>query len=241
MERRPLIGISGMQNEEKSRLMLGKRYANEIMRAGGLPVLLPYPADESTIDALLSRIDGLLLAGGGDIHPTRFGEEMLPCCGAVDEERDEFELMLTRKALDLHMPIFGICRGIQVLTVAMGGTLFQDIETQLGIPKQKHKQQPPYDDPVHTVRFKEGGLFERITGTQLMPTNSMHHQAIKEAGDRLRIEGITMDGIIEAVSSVENDAVFGVEFHPEYLADYSDFAASMFSYFIDKAKTYSAQ
>lgn len=192
MERRPLIGISGAQNDEKSRLLLGKRYAQEVMRAGGLPVLLPYPADEATIDALLSRMDGLLLAGGGDIHPKYFGEEIMPCCGSIDDERDEFELMLMQKALKLRMPVFGICRGIQVIAVALGATLFQDIETQLGIPKEKHRQTQPFDDPVHTVRFKEGGLFERITGTTLMPTNSMHHQAIKEAGERLKIEGITM-------------------------------------------------
>ncbi len=238
MKRRPLIGISGGQNQEKTRLQLGKRYAQEVMRAGGLPVLLPYPADEETIDALLSHMDGLLLAGGEDIHPKHFGEELLPCCGAIDEERDAFELALTKKALALRMPIFGICRGIQVLGVAMGATLFQDIETQLGIPKEKHKQTQPFDDPVHTVRFKEGGLLERITQTQLMPTNSMHHQAIKEAGDQLKIEGITMDGIIEAISAVDNEAVFGVEFHPEYLADYSDFAARMFTYFVDQANQY---
>lgn len=136
------------------------------------------------------------------------------------------------------MPIFGICRGIQVLAVAMGGTLFQDIETQLGLPKEKHKQEPPYDDPVHTVRFKEGGLFECITGTPLMPTNSMHHQAIKDAGSRLRIEGITMDGIIEAISAIDNDAVIGVEFHPECLAHYSDFASRLFDYFVSKAEAY---
>lgn len=241
MEKRPLIGVSGAQNDEKSRLLLGKRYAQEIMRAGGLPVLLPYPADEATIDALLSRLDGLLLAGGGDIHPKHFGEEVMSCCGAIDEERDEFELMLIKKALKLRMPVFGICRGIQVIAVALGATLFQDIEAQLGIPKENHKQTQPFDDPVHMVRFKEGGLFERMTGTALMPTNSMHHQAIKDAGDKLRIEGITMDGIIEAISAVDNEAVFGVEFHPEYLADYSDFAARMFKYFIDKAKQYGVQ
>ena len=106
MEKRPLIGVSGAQNDEKSRLLLGKRYAQEIMRAGGLPVLLPYPADEATIDALLSRLDGLLLAGGGDIHPKHFGEEVMSCCGAIDEERDEFELMLIKKALKLRMPVF---------------------------------------------------------------------------------------------------------------------------------------
>ena len=146
MERRPLIGICGGQNEEKTRVMIGKRYTQEILRAGGLPVLLPYTTDKAAIDDILAHMDGLLLAGGEDVHPSRFGEELLPCCGAIDEERDGFELLITQRALELRMPIFGICRGIQVLAVAMGATLFQDIESQLGISKEKHKQTMPFDD-----------------------------------------------------------------------------------------------
>jgi len=200
--------------------------------------MLPQTSDEEVICDMLGRIDGLLLSGGVDVLPSHYGEETLPVCGTISEKRDAFELLLTKLALDRKMPIFGVCRGIQVLGVAMGATLFQDIESQLGLPAKQHKQEEPYDDPVHTVRFKEGGLFGRITQTTLMPTNSMHHQCIKEAGNRLRIEGITMDGIIEAVCSAENEAVFGVQFHPEFLAHYSDFAARLFKYFVEKASEY---
>ena len=233
-----MIGITGSYSEENQRLSLNERYFEAIIRAGGLPVMLPQTADKAVAEALLEGIDGLLLSGGVDVLPSRYGEETLLACGVIHEKRDEAELLLTQGALKRRMPIFGICRGIQVLAVAMGATLFQDIESQLGIPAKQHKQEQPYDDPVHTVRFKEGGLFERITQTSLMPTNSMHHQSIKEAGDLLRIEGITMDGIIEAVCSKENEAVFGVQFHPEYLAHYSDFASRLFDYFIEKAKDY---
>lgn len=238
MEFRPVIGITGAYNEENHRLSLNERYFEAIIRAGGLPVMLPQMDDEELICEMLDRIDGLLLSGGVDVLPARYGEETLPACGTISEKRDAFELLITKHALQRNMPIFGICRGIQVLGVAMGATLFQDIESQLGIPAKQHKQEEPYDDPVHTVRFKEGGLFERITETSLMPTNSMHHQSIKEAGDNLRIEGITMDGIIEAVCSKENEAVFGVQFHPEFLAHYSDFAARLFTYFVENAKKY---
>lgn len=238
MKFRPVIGITASYSEENQRLSLNERYFEAILRAGGLPVMLPQTADETTVCALLDHIDGVLLSGGVDILPSRYGEETLPACGIIHEKRDEFELLLTKHALERNMPIFGICRGIQVLAVALGATLFQDIESQLGIPVKQHKQEQPYDDPVHTVRFKEGGLFERITQTTLMPTNSMHHQSIKEAGDRLRIEGITMDGIIEAVCAKDNEAVFGVQFHPEYLAHYSDFAERLFTYFVEKAAAY---
>lgn len=238
MKKRPIIGLSGYHNEEKKITQLGDRYADMLLRAGALPVLLPRTTEESVICELLDHVDGLLLCGGGDVVPARYGEEKLEQCGVPDEVRDECEFQLIKHALQRRMPIFGICRGIQILGVALGATLFQDIESQLGIPRNKHYQQEPYDDAVHVVRFKEGGLFERITGTSVMPTNSMHHQSIKEAGDRVRIEGITMDGIIEAISAADNDAVFGVQFHPEYLAHYSDFAFRLFEYFVEKAVDY---
>ena len=195
-------------------------------------------AEEEAIDDMLSHVDGVLLSGGGDLHPRRFGEEILPGCGAIDEKRDAFEVTLTQKAIERGMPVFGICRGIQVLAVALGGTLFQDIESQLGIKASEHRQEAPADEYKHAVRLKEGGLLARITGTELMLTNSLHHQAIKDAGERLQIEGITMDGIIEAVSMVGNEAVFGVQFHPECLERFSDPAAKMFTYFVQKAMKY---
>ena len=238
MEKRPIIGLSGYHNEEKKVTQMGDRYADTLLRAGALPVLLPRVTDEATICALLDSIDGLLLAGGGDVVPRRYGEETLPQCGVPDVVRDEAELLLLKHAFERRMPVFGICRGIQVLAVALGATLFQDIESQLNIPRVNHYQQEPYDDAVHVVRFKEGGLFEQITGTSVMPTNSMHHQSIKEAGDKVRIEGITMDGIVEAISAADNDAVFGVQFHPEQFAHYSDFAFRLFEYFVGKASAY---
>lgn len=238
MFNRPIIGITPSRNQEKEQVLLRETYINSIIRAGGIPIVLPLTSNGQVIDALLDAIDGLLLSGGVDIHPRRYGEEIHPACGEIDEVRDESEFLLVSRAIERNIPVFGICRGFQVLCVALGATLFQDIETYLGIPRDKHRQAEPYDDPVHTVRFKEGGLFEQVTQTPLMPTNSMHHQAVKEAGDRLKIEGITMDGIVEAVSMVGNDAVFGVEFHPEHLDHYSDFAARLFTYFVGKAAAY---
>jgi len=238
---RPIIGISGNFNSETNYHSINKLYFDTLLRAGSIPVLLPYVTDEKTAFEVIGHLDGLLLAGGGDILPKRFGEETLPECGKLEEERDVSEFLLLKAALDSHMPVFGICRGVQVLAVALGGTLFQDIESQLGIPKGEHKQEPPYDNPHHTVRFKESGLFARITDTLLMPTNSMHHQSIKDEGPRLKIEGITMDGIVEAVSMVGREEVFGVQFHPECLAHYSNWAMRLFTYFVEKSKTYHAR
>ena len=240
MEKRPIIGISASRSEENGQLILKETYFDAILRAGGLPVALPCVTDEETIRLLLDGVDGLLLSGGGDIHPGRYGEDVLPGCGKIDEKRDAFELTLTRMAVERGMPVLGICRGIQVLAVALGGTLFQDLASQLGLPAGQHMQQPPYDDYKHAVRFEEHGLLARITGTTTMLTNSMHHQAIRDAGPNLIIEGITMDGIVEAVSLKGSDAVFGVEFHPEHLTRFSDAAERIFAYLVKKAAAYGA-
>lgn len=240
MRNRPIIGISASRSEEQHRMSLSENYLNAIYRAGGMPMVFPSSiTDEGAIDEMLDLVDGVLLSGGIDVHPRYFGEEILPGCGAIDETRDAFELALTRRAIERGMPVLGICRGIQVLAIALGGSIFQDIESQLGIPNSEHRSEP-MDDYKHTVRFKEGGLFERITGTTLMLANSMHHQSVKDAGDKLIIEGITMDGIIEAVSMAGNEAVLGVQFHPECLESFSDPAARIFTYFVGKAAEYKA-
>ena len=238
MAYRPIIGISGSHNIEEHQLFLRENYMESVLRAGGLPVLLPHFSDEATARAFVSRLDGLLLAGGGDVRPSRYGEEMLPACGEPDDQRDVFELLMIREAMGMGMPIFGVCRGIQILAVAMGGTLYQDIESQLGIEKLRHSQEPPYGEAVHTVRFAPDGLFARVTGVQEMRTNSMHHQSIKEPGERLVVEGMTEDGVIEAVRAKDNDGIFAVQFHPEYLSDHSEQAARLFNHFVARASAY---
>lgn len=165
----PIIGISGSHNVADRQMFVRENYMQSVLRAGGIPVLLPEVEDEATAKAMIDHLDGLLLAGGGDVLPSRYGEEKLPACGEDDPQRDIFELLIIPMAIARNMPVFGICRGIQVLNVAMGGTLIQDIESQKGIPTKMHQQEPPYGAPVHTVRFERGSIFERITGVTEMP------------------------------------------------------------------------
>lgn len=150
-------------------------------------MLLPEIEDEETAKAILDRLDGLLLAGGGDVLPSRYGEETLPACGEDDPQRDIFELLIIPMAIARNMPIFGICRGIQVLNVAMGGTLIQDIESQQNIPKKTHLQDPPFGQPVHTVRFEKGSVFERITGRDR--NKGQQHAPSGDQGTRRRPSG----------------------------------------------------
>ena len=238
MNRRPMIGISGSHNVEEHQLFIRENYMESVLRAGGLPVLLPHIFDRETARAMLASLDGLLLAGGGDVRPSLYGEEMLPACGEPDDHRDASELLLIREALEMGMPIFGVCRGIQILAVAMGGTLVQDIESQLGIEKLRHSQEPPYGEAVHTVRFEKDGLFARVTGVEEMRTNSMHHQCIKQPGERLIVEGISEDGVIEAVRARDDEGIFAVQFHPEYLSDHCEQAARLFNHLVARAGAY---
>ena len=241
MGRLPLIGISGSHNAQERQLFVRENYMESVLRAGGLPVLLPHTKDESAARELIGHLDGLLLAGGVDIEPSRYGEQTLPECGEIDLQRDEFEMLIARVALEQRIPIFGICRGIQSLAVAMGGTLYQDIESQLGIEAVRHEQKPPYNVPAHTVCFAPDGLFARILGTNKAETNSMHHQSVKDAGSRLIVEGYSEDGIVEAVRSKENDAVFAVQYHPEYMSGEYSHAAKLFEYLVKCAKDYATQ
>ncbi len=237
----PIIGISGSHNIADRQLFVRENYMQSVLRAGGIPVLLPEIEDKETAAQILAHLDGLLLAGGGDILPSRYGEETLPACGEADEQRDVFELLMIPMAISQKMPIFGICRGIQVLNVAMGGTLIQDIESQKGIPTGVHQQKPPYGEPVHAVHFEQGSLFEQITGTKSMQTNSMHHQAVKDIAPGLQVDGQADDGMIEAVSAIGNPRIFAVQFHPEYLSDHDVYAQRLFDYFVKLAGEYRSE
>ena len=237
-QKRPLIGVCGSHNVEALQLFVRENYLQSVIAAGGLPVLLPHTRDEALAAEMLDGLDGLLLSGGGDVDPARYGEEMIPACDEPDAQRDDFELLIGRLALDRGMPVFGICRGIQLLTVLMGGSLYQDIETQLGIERIRHQQEPPYESPVHSVRFIPDGLLAKITGAQEVRTNSMHHQAVKDAGPRLIVEGMSGDGVIEAVRAAHTDDVFAVQYHPEYMAAADEHAARLFRYLVQRSKAY---
>lgn len=236
MKQQPVIGILGYQTQPNPGIGLRQTYIDSILRAGGLPIILPLFTEEKTIRETLKHIDGLLLSGGGDVNPARYGKEKLPECGEICEVRDESELLFVRLAREAKMPIMGICRGIQLINVAYGGTLVQDLPSQRGIPLEKHKQNEPYDTLVHDVTLTEGGLLQRITGETHFMTNSVHHQAIDALGSSLRIEATCDDGVIEAVSDADDEAVFGMQFHPEHFSDKCEYAQKFFEYFVAKVQ-----
>ena len=212
-----VIGLTPSQ-DEKGRQFLNPDYIASVLRSGALPLVLPLTWDEACLAEALGRIDGLLLTGGADVGPDRYGEEKLSLCGETAPERDRMEFFLCRRALEKNLPLLAICRGHQVLNCVLGGTLYQDVAAQYG-DSLKH---PCYDtprDPVHGVTAAEDSRLFRITGMRSLRVNSRHHQAVKDLGRGLAVSARAEDGLIEGIELPDRKFVVGVQWHPESLSD----------------------
>jgi putative glutamine amidotransferase len=230
MRRRPIIGIptqtlhsiDGIPEGLPESWVMNQRYSRVVAAAGGLPVMIPLLDDEDTLRALYDRMDGVLIPGGVDLDPATYGETALPTCGRLDPARDRVELMFARWALDERKPLFGLCRGLQILNVAMGGSLYQDIAAQR-TDAIKHDYFPTAgyarDHLAHPVTVTSGSRLDAIVGTAPLRVNSMHHQAVKDLAPGLVATAVAPDGVIEAVESTGSQFVLGVQWHPESLTE----------------------
>lgn len=212
---RPVIGITANSDAESAKILKG--YYQSIEQAGGVPLLLPPTTNRSTLISLVDRIDGLLLSGGGDVNPVLFGQEPEMELGEINGERDSFELLLTRLAYDRCLPILGICRGMQVLTLVLGGTIHQDLDTDFEDNYLiKHSQKAARHVLTHSVSTEPGSILEKLLGQKFL-VNSFHHQGVDNPGKLLRVTATAPDGVAEAVESTELHPVIGVQWHPECL------------------------
>jgi putative glutamine amidotransferase len=235
----PLIGITTSVTVDKvpERAYVNSTYIRAVQAAGGIPLLLTPHFTPEVQAALWQRLDGLILTGGGDIEPARFGEPRHPSVDDVSPARDELELGLTRRAVTDDVPLFAICRGIQVLNVALGGSLVQDLPSEW--PNALvHSQKAPRHEPTHPVKVMgEGTRLGRALGSLELEVNSMHHQAIKRLGDGLREVAWAPDGVIEGVEMAGDDRfVLGVQWHPEELVGHDQAARNLFSAIVDAAR-----
>ncbi len=228
-ERRPVIGITGNYGEATCKL--GEGYYKSIAAAGGIPVIIPPIADKHAIINTLEHIDALLLSGGGDINPLWQNEEPSPRLGGINKERDLPELLIARLAYNRQMPILGICRGIQVLATALGGSVTQDISD---IAKLKHSQDADRNEPTHTVTLAADSTLYNIYKEEKLFVNSFHHQVVGKAGDKLRVTATSPDGLIEGVESNEYKPILGVQWHPECMTG----GSPIFQWLVNEARLY---
>lgn len=209
----PLIGLTG--NFSDGNLTLAPGYYQSIIQAGGVPVVIPPYEDTNLLINTLEQLDGLLLTGGGDLNPLFLHEDPIRELHSINPYRDRQELLLTRLAANRQIPILGICRGMQVINAALGGTLYQDIYAQKDTPSIKHSQDLERSFPSHKVELAEGSLLARILNAKEVAVNSFHHQAVKEAAPGFRVSATASDGVIEAIESTEYKSIIGVQWHPE--------------------------
>ncbi len=235
----PLIGITTSVTVDKvpERAYVNGTYIRAVQAAGGIPLLLTPHFTPEVQAALWQRLDGLVLTGGGDIAPARFGEAPHPAVDDVSPARDELEIGLTQRAVADDVPLFAICRGVQVLNVALGGTLVQDLPSEW--PNAlAHSQKAPRHEPSHAVKVMgEGTRLGRVLGALEIEVNSMHHQAIKRLGEGLREVAWAPDGVIEGVEMPGDDRfVLGVQWHPEELVGHDQAARNLFAAIVDAAR-----
>ena len=233
--RQPVIGITGNYGEQTCKLTEG--YYKSVLRAGGVPVIIPPLSDTDAIINTLEHIDGLLLSGGADYNPLYVGEEPSPRLGSINSERDLPELLITRLAYNRQIPMLGICRGIQTLAMALDGKVAQDIATEKvsvnggkTAAAVKHSQDADRSEPTHSVTVDTGSILYDVYQTtkeyttfnakrSTLYVNSFHHQAVSDPGKRFRVTATSADGVIEAIESCEFKSILGVQWHPECLED----------------------
>jgi putative glutamine amidotransferase len=220
--RRPTIGVTPDFAEPEARSAparyeLKVAYADAVLRAGGLPWVLPYAEEPSVVDAYLEQMAALVVTGGAfDVPPEAYGDAPREGLGAIKEGRTRFETALVKGALSRRLPVLGICGGMQLLNVVLGGTLVQDIARECP-GATEHEQKHDRTQPQHPVEVKPGTLLAQALGAGQLMVNSTHHQAVRLLGKDVNASAVALDGVIEAIESSEHPFALGVQWHPELL------------------------
>lgn len=214
---KPMIGVLPLYDSEKESYWMLPGYMKGIEEAGGIPVMLPLTSDIHMIKTLASSFDGFLFTGGQDVDPKLYGEKEEEFCQETCSDRDVMEKLLFDEILLLDKPVFGICRGLQIINVLLGGTLYQDLQAQFPLREEGHKQQHPYDEPMHRVLIeKDSPLYELMEGREAMMVNSLHHQGVKDLSPKLAQAAYSEDGLAEAAYMPGKTFIFAVQWHPEF-------------------------
>ncbi|MCX6031218.1 MAG: gamma-glutamyl-gamma-aminobutyrate hydrolase family protein [Chloroflexi bacterium] len=239
MSHRPLIGIPAASLEPSPArparyFQFNGNYPACLAASGALPVVIPLGLPEDALADLFARLDGLCLSGGVDVAPAEYDEEPHLALGKVDAPRDHSELTLARWALDADLPILGICRGIQLLNVAAGGNLYQDLSAQLSgsLTHNIKLSESPWERPTHSVRLAAGSRLAGILGVTDLMINSFHHQAVKRPADGFAAVAWAEDSVVEAIEDPSRRFAIGVQWHPEGMFQTDPLARRLFAAFV---------
>jgi putative glutamine amidotransferase len=214
---------------------MSRPYIGALERTGALPVVLPLALELPTLRRLYERMDGLFMAGGGDLDPACYSQNSHPATSGVDNLRDETELTLLRWALEDGKPILGVCRGVQALNVAAGGTLVQDLSAERpGALRHQYYPEKPREYLAHPVETVRGARLSAILGESAI-VNSFHHQAVEQVAPSLRAAAFAPDGVVEAIEHPEHPFVVGVQWHPESLIETDPAMRQLFAAFVESA------
>lgn len=239
MGKRPLIGVTAGMTDSEEYLTIYRRCMDGLLAAGALPALLPVTGDEATLNAYVETFDGFLFSGGVDVDPLRFGEQQRACCGAISPLRDENELALARLlAKRKNKPALGICRGFQVLNIALGGDIYQDIAADRPEPSLNHRQKQPETYVSHSVRLTPGSRLFAAIGREEIMVNSLHHQAVRRLAEGFAQTAEAPDGVIEAAELAEHPFFVGVQWHPERLWWKDEAHFALFRAFVEACEKY---
>jgi putative glutamine amidotransferase len=235
----PIIGITAGKDRSDTtiqKICLIDKYSYAISASGGIPFVIPPDISTHSIETIISRVDGIMITGGGDIETKRFNGQDHPRVYGVETDRDNLEIELVQAAESSGKPLLGICRGIQVINVALGGDLLTDIQDQKTDPL-KHDWFPDYprNRLSHSVEIKSGSLLNKILEISIIDVNSLHHQAIRNLSNKLSATAFAPDGIIEAVENRDHLFFLGVQWHTEWLFDLET-TKKLFKAFIQAAK-----
>lgn len=227
----PVIGVTPLMDTKLDSYWMLPDYMQAVQQAGGLPLMLPFQHDAASLEQLTGLCDGFIFTGGEDIDPTRYHEERLPVCGPSIAARDELEIRLLRTALAANKPVLCICRGLQLLNVVMGGTLWQDLPSQR--PSDiSHSQGKPYGCPSHVVELVPGSPLHALLGKDFISVNTRHHQGIRELAPSLAVMATAPDGLIESICLPGSRFAWGVQWHPEHMAPEDPTSVQIFEAFV---------
>lgn len=230
-KKKPVIGIVPLVDYQRASYWMLPGYMQGVEQAGGLPLMLPLTDDEAALTQLAGLCDGFLLTGGQDVDPAVYGAEKSNLCGETSPERDRMETRLLALARAQDKPVLGICRGIQFLNAALGGTLWQDLPVDY--PSEvNHHQTGAYEAPIHTVRLLPGTPLADLLGKDTLPVNSYHHQAIRTLAPGLTAMATAPDGVVEAVYEPGKRFVWAVQWHPEFSWKVSEDSRKIFAAFV---------